>query len=118
MPRIFKIIFLVQIGVGAGVAGIVHACNFTVAGAGAFPRIAKLSNVLIARFSAHVIGHHLLGMVDGPRPSDDIMRAAQAMCGSGVGMANGPNEQSCFAAADRGSAAARVRRDRVAGGLT
>jgi hypothetical protein len=42
------------------------------------------------------------------------------MCGSGVGMANynGPNEQSCFAAADRGSAAARVRRDRVAGGLT
>jgi hypothetical protein len=46
------------------------------------------------------------------------MRAAQAMCGSGVGMANGPNAQSCFAAADRGSAAARVRRDRVAGGLT
>jgi hypothetical protein len=33
-------------------------------------------------------------------------------------MANGPNEQSCFAAADRGSAGARVRRDRVAGGLT
>ena len=30
------------------------------------------------------------------------MRAAQAMCGSGVGMANGPNAQSCFAAADRG----------------
>jgi hypothetical protein len=24
------------------------------------------------------------------------MRAAQAMCGSGVGMANGPNEQSCL----------------------
>lgn len=85
MPRIFKIIFLVQVGVGAGVAGIVHACNFTVAGAGAFPRILKLSNILIARFSAHVIGHHLLGVVDSPRTSDEIMRAAQAMCGSGVG---------------------------------
>src|SRR2546429_9695936 len=43
-------------------------------------------------------------------PSAKGMRAAQAMCGSGEGMANGPNEQSCFAAADRGSGVDRVRR--------
>jgi hypothetical protein len=49
---------LVQVGIANSIAGIVHARDFAVVCVVAFPRILKVGDMLIARFSAHVIGHH------------------------------------------------------------
>jgi hypothetical protein len=51
---------------------MVDAHDFAVVCVVTFPSILKVGDILIARFSAHVIGHHLLGVVDGPCTSDEI----------------------------------------------
>jgi len=62
---------LVQVAVANGIAGIVDSRDFAVVCVVAFPSIPKVGDMLIARFSTHVIGHRLLGVIDSPRTSDE-----------------------------------------------
>jgi hypothetical protein len=67
-----EIVNLVQVAVANSIAGVVHARDFAVVCVVAFPSILKVGDMLIARFSAQVIGHHLLGVVDGARPGGQV----------------------------------------------
>src|SRR5262245_41757537 len=71
-PRRREIGDAVEISIANGITGIMHTRDLAVVCVVAFPSILKVGDILIACFSAHVIGHHLLGVVDGLRPSDEI----------------------------------------------
>jgi hypothetical protein len=58
MPRIFQIVLLIQVGVEASIACMVHSRDFAVAGVSTFPGIAELLDILVARFATLVIAPH------------------------------------------------------------